>query len=170
MTPGLEPDESGRLNALWAVADRAGLHRVSSNLEAALKEYETALDHKRAVKATVDQAEADYADAAGLAELIAARQVTREGNKTFVPDPESEGGRRQVTADEAKQWIARAVAADPEVAAAARQMGATKVALEEATDRIAVAERRIQTTKHATDAAVALTTLLAVAFNERTTR
>jgi hypothetical protein len=96
--------------------------------------------------------------------------VVRESNKTFIPDLDSEGGRRQVTADEAKAWVGREVAADQDVREAASQLRVAQLRVEEARDRIATAERRIQATKHATDAAVALTNLLAVAFTESSHR
>lgn len=163
----LAADEKQRLNDLWAVADRAGLHRCTANLEAAILEYQNALTAKREAEAVLIAAQADHDDAAAIAEMTVARQVTRESNKTFIPDAD---GRRQVTADEAKTWVAREVAADDDVRAAISQLRAAQTSVEEARDRIAVAERRIQAIKHATDAAVALTNLLAVAFQEGTHR
>lgn len=162
--------ERKRLNDLWQVAERAGLHRCSAALDAAILDYQQALTAKREAEAVVGGVQAEYDDAVALAEMTVARQVTKEGNKTFIPDPTGEGGRRQVTADDAKTWVAREVAADQDVRAAASDLRAAQTALEEARDRIAVAERRIQAHKYATDAAVALTNLLAVAFKEGTIR
>ena len=163
----LAADEKQRLNDLWAVAERAGLHRCSAGLDAAILEYQQALEAKREAEAVVGQAQAQYDDAAAIAEMTVSRNVTRESNKTFIPDGDD---RRQVTADEAKTWVAREVAADDDVRDAASQLRAAQTSLEEAKDRIAVAERRIQANKHATDAAVALTNLLAVAFQESSHR
>ena len=164
--PGVTADESLRLNALWSIADRAGLHRCSANLEAALIAYEEALDAKRAVDSEVADARTDHEAAVGLAEMAASRHITREGNRTFVPDADSDGGRRQVTADEARTWLARHVAEDPDVRDAAAALTAATVRLEERKDRIAVTERRIQIAKYTTDSAVALTDLLSHAFKE----
>lgn len=165
---GIDPGESLRLRGLWEVAERSGLHRASSNLEAALIAYTEALDAKRVVKAHLDDAQADHDSVAALTETVVSRNVAREGNKTFVPDTDTDGGRRQVVADEAKAWVARQVAADPEVKQAAAALAAARTQLEEASDRIAVAERRVSLAKYQSDAAVALTNLLATAFTERT--
>lgn len=156
-TPGLSPDDSARLNGLWAVAEKVGLTAMPAVLESAVKDYDTALAAKRQHDAIVGEAQAAYDDAAALAELDLARQVRREGNKTFVPDGDSE---RQVTADEAKQWVARQVAADVEVAKHARNVAAERVAAEEARDRVKVAEVRISAVRYATDANVAIARLM----------
>lgn len=158
--------EKQRLNELWAVADRAGLHRCAASLDAAVIEYQTALTAKREAEAETASAQADYDDAAAIAEMTVARNVARESNKTFIPDPEAADGRRQVTADEAKTWVAREVAADDDVRAALSQLRAAQTRLEEARDRIACADRRISAAKHSNDSAVALTNLLAIAFRE----
>lgn len=163
----LAQDEKQRLNDLWAVAERAGLHRCSASLDAAVLEYQQALTAKREAEAVAVTAQADYDDAVAIAEMTVARLIVRESNKTYIPDGDS---RRQVTADEAKTWVAREVSTDDDVRAAASQLRAAQTSLEEAKDRIAVAERRIQANKHATDAAVALTNLLAVAFQEGSNR
>lgn len=164
--PGVTAEESLRLNGLWAIAERAGLHRCSALLDAALTGYETALDAKRDIDALWAEAKADHENAVGLAELDVARRLIREGNKTYVPDIEVDGGRRAVLADEARTWVARQVADDNDVKQAVAALTAVTVRLEEAKDRIAVAERRIQITKYSTDSAVALTDLLGHAFKE----
>lgn len=164
---GLNAEESVRLNALWQVADRAGLHGCTSRLDSALLEYKDALDSKREIKAEVDQAQADRDDAANMARTVISRSVTREGTKTYVPDGEN-GEPRQVTADEAKAWVERTIAADDEVVAADKPLADARLRLEEATDRIALAERRILAARYSTDASVALTNLLATAFKETT--
>jgi exonuclease VII small subunit len=162
----LDQTEKQRLNDLWQVADRAGLHRCAASLDAAVLEYQQALTAKREAEAETASAQADYDDAAAIAEMTVARQIVRESNKTFIPDPESADGRRQVTADEAKTWVAREVAADDDVRAALSHLRSVQTRLEEARDRIATADRRISAAKHGSDAAVALTNLLAIAFRE----
>lgn len=166
--PGITTEESVRLNALWRVADQAGLHQCSARLDSALLEYEAALEAKREAKAEVDQAQADRDDAANMARTDISRRVSREGNKTSVPDGEN-GSPRQVTADEAKAWVERTIAAEPDVVSCDKPLAAARLRYEEITDRIALAERRIQAARYSTDAAVALTGLLATAFTERRT-
>jgi hypothetical protein len=155
----------GVLNDLQAIAKRTGVADVEAHILDALTNYEQTLAAKRQAEAVVVAAQAEHDEAYALAYLVAGRDVTRDGNKTFVPDGDST---RQVTADEARVHVARKVAADPDVRAAATNLRAATVALEEVKDRITVAERRISATKYQTDAVVALTNLLALAFKETT--
>lgn len=165
--PGLTSDENTRLNALWKVADTAGLHKCSAAMESALMEYDAALGAKREAKAEADQAQADYDDALNMARTDISRRIVRETNKTYVPDGEG-GERRQVTADEAKAWVERVAAAEPDVASTEKPLAAARMRLEEVTDRVAFSERRLQAVRYQTDSAVALTNLLSAAFKEQT--
>lgn len=156
-TPGLTEADSARLNGLYKVAEKVGLAAMPAVLEAAVKAYDDALAAKREHDAILGEAQAAYDDAAALAEMAEARRVRREGNKTFVPDGDAE---RQVTADEAKQWVARQVAADPDVSRHARNVASERVAAEEARDRVKVAEVRISAVRHSVDANVAIARLM----------
>lgn len=150
----------GVLNDLRALATRTGVADAAAQIHDAVTVYEQTLHAKREAEAVVAAAQSEHDEAYALAELIAGRDVTREGNKTFVPDGDTT---RQVTADEARAHVARKASADPDVRQTANDLRAATVALEEVRDRIAVAERRISACKYASDAAVSLTNLYALA-------
>lgn len=162
---GITEQESVRMRALWAVAEKAGLHRANTALQDSLTAYEQVLDGRRVAKAELDERQAEYEDQIGLARQVHGRKIVKEGTKTYVPD---EDGRRQVTADDAKAWLERIVAQDDDVISAAKPLAAARLRLEETEDRVKVAERRISSTKYQTDSAVALTNLLSTAFKETT--
>ena len=160
--PGISAEEETRCRLLEAVANKAGLQSAVAGLTTTIDEYEKHLGSKREAKAEVDQAQADYDDQAGIARTIYARQVVKDGTKTFIPDGNE---RRQVTAPEAASWVEWAVATDSEVAATAKPLAAAKQRLEETDDQIKVCERRVSASKYAAEAAVALCNILATAFH-----
>ena len=168
ITTSLADNERQRLNDMLKVADRAGVIRLSALIEAKVMGIDDAMRHRRETDAAVASAKADYDDAVAFAELTLGKAIRKEGAKTYIY--ESESNDRQVTADEARTWLAREVAKDSDVAAAASQLRTAEMRATEARDLVTVAERAFSAAEKALDASVATARLLELAFTSGVTR
>jgi hypothetical protein len=140
---------------------RTGIVGLPAALEAKVAAIDEALSAKRHSDAALVDARNAYDDALAVAEIVAARGVVTEGNKTYVVEGDE---RRPVTADEKRAWIARQAAKNDDVRHAASALRSAELAAAEARDRIVVAERAFSATKYALQASVALADLLGHAF------
>ncbi len=157
----LPDDQKGHLFDLWQVADKAGLHSTPATLDAAILAYEAAQKAHRVAKAAWDEAKAVHDDALAMTEYDLGSSIVKEASKTFIVTGDD---RRQVTADEAKDWVKREAAKDPEVITAAKALRAAETHKDETVDGLALADRRISAAKHNVDAAIALARLLTTTF------
>lgn len=160
--PGLTQAESDRANAAHQIARIAGLLDRPAMEEAAIMGYRQAGQAELDARCSLSAKVAVHDDAIGFAELTVGKQVAREGSKIFVPDDDDgpEGGRRQVSADEAKTWAAQKVRQVPEVAEAATARAVAARDLDEARIAAAVAERKVSAAKGSLRASIAYAELL----------
>lgn len=147
-------------DAFRRVANDSGIFRRIADLDAAVAAYDEAqdllrqaLEEERIVAETVDQA-------TSAAEWDIAGRIVVEGSKRFiltgVRTDDGDEVRRQVTAEEAKQWVAGEAGRQPEVELAARQLVQAKHVTAGRRDQLALADKRIGASKAQLAAATAV--------------
>lgn len=114
---------------------RAAVGLLRTALEDHLLAIENERDHRTKYQATLDTAEWSLGE-----------QIHREGNKTFI-------GTRQVTADEARTWLAHEAQGNDHVAEAREHLQAAEHETETAKNAVEIARQRVSALKHDLDAA-----------------
>lgn len=146
------------LSAAQAACKEVGVRRVRDDLIASLSRIADAQEAKRDADFEADAARQAVADARAEAEWLLGGSFVSEGNKTFLVATNADGEateRRQMTADEKRAWIARAVESNSDVAVAAKVLASAEMAQTEARDGLALANTANSALRHVLDAAVA---------------
>lgn len=168
------------LDLVRAALNESGIRRARSAMVDSPDVLANAQETLRSCQAGEAAAKEAYDAALAEASWVLDGAITREGNKSFInpymvtPDGHIElygpaalgpkGEPRQVTADQAKAWVAAEAAKQPAVAKAAAALSGAAAETSAARDSVEVARLRCSVARHDCDAAVAELEALTVAI------
>lgn len=161
------------LDAARAAMNEVGIGAARRSLADALAAYTAAQTNLRTAQAAESLAKSIHDDALRDAEWEAddpARFVV-EGNKTYlvldVPNDSGEMPRRQVTAEQRREWVRTQAVKSSTVIDAAHALAIATEDTAMARDAITFAERRLQAARHDLDAAAVQLAALTAALSTR---
>lgn len=169
-------DEHRTLEEARAAINEVGLYKARARV---WESIDRITDAQQGVRSHAEQArrlKAELDTAVAEAEWMLDGRLVREGNKTFLVEActgcedESCTGqtRRQITADDARDWKAREALKAPPVHRAAEAVRLEEQSLQEARDELVVAEKFNQAARADLDAAIAAVTTLAASIRKET--